>query len=147
MLKIKFGTTFFWKQNKLSRGNNYHYYIQLHLFLFFLKKAFNKNSRLKKSSPTVFYKVKRKQSHDTMLLKASFKHKVPKHILTRQVNKAFFEISTKAKFKPLLGWEGFNNRLEVDADFGAMFFVPGTSTNFMSISSPLNINKLMFLNV
>lgn len=147
MLKIKFGTTFFWKQNKLSRGNNYHYYIQLHLFLFFLKKAFYKNSKLKKTAPTVFYKVTRKQSHDTMLLKASFKHKVPKHILTKQVNRAFFEISTKAKFRPLLDWAGFTDELVIDSSFGSMFFVPGTSTNFISVSSPLNINKLMFLNV
>lgn len=82
-----------------------------------------------------------------MLLKASFKHKVPKHILTKQLNKAFFEITARAKVRELKDWSTFTRVVEVDEGLGSLFFIPGTSSNFISITSPINLNQVMFLNV
>lgn len=82
-----------------------------------------------------------------MLLKASFKHKVPKHILAKQINQAFFEIRTKAKYEHAADWASFDSAHDKYADMGPLFFVPGTHINFISISAPLNINNLIFLGV
>lgn len=46
---------------------------------------------VKKQSKIVFLKKKRK-SHDIMFLKASFKHKLPKHICTKIENFLYFSV-------------------------------------------------------
>lgn len=60
----------------------------INLFFFFIKSKLNYNNDCK-----VSYKIKKKFSRNFVILKAAFKHKIPKHILKKNQTKLIIKIS------------------------------------------------------